>query len=266
MARVSIISNGKLVRSIELGAGEMIIGRGDDVSIQLKHPLISRKHARLYLTPAGYIIEDSGTKNGTFVAGRRVQRHRLDDGDEMEIADFILQYHAEGFVPIDSEMSTDTPAGVSGGGGGGGMVAKDRKQDRQKSPLEAYMEALKRGGTNATAAIPPEAMARLRDQARKKATPRLQVDQGEPIAMENRVTVVGWGPGNDIPLPGRWIWVGEAARITNEDLELTVEKLSFWCPVKVNGKKVKGATKVEFGDRIRVGKRVLIMHEGEAGF
>ncbi|MCP4873062.1 MAG: FHA domain-containing protein [Proteobacteria bacterium] len=261
MARVSIISNGKLVRSIELGAGEMVIGRGDDVSIQLKHPLISRKHARLYLTPAGYIIEDSGTKNGTFVAGRRIQRHRLDDGDEMEVADFILQYHAEGFVPIDAEMAVGDPAWMSGGGGGG-MVAKDR----QKSPLEAYMEALKQGGTNATAAIPPEAMARLRDQARKKATPRLQVDQGEPIAMENRVTVVGWGPGNDIPLPGRWIWVGEAARITNEDLELTVEKLSFWCPVKVNGKKIKGATKVEVGGRIRVGKCVLVMHEGEAGF
>jgi len=263
VARVSIISNGKLVRSIELGAGEMVIGRGDDVSIQLKHPLISRKHARLYLTPAGYIIEDSGTKNGTFVAGRRIQRHRLEDGDEMEIADFILQYHAEGFVPIDTEMSADAPA-VSGGGGG--MVAKDRKADRQKSPLEAYMEALKRGGTNATAAIPPEAMARLREQARKKATPRIQVDDGEPAPVENRVTVVGWGPGNDITLPGRWVWVGEAARITNEDQELTVEKLSFFCPVKVNGKKVKGATKVEFGDRIRVGKRVLILHEGDAGF
>ncbi len=264
MARVSIISNGKLIRSIELGAGEMVIGRGDDVSIQLKHPLISRRHARLYLTPAGYIIEDEGTKNGTFVAGRRVQRHRLEDGDEMEIADFILQYHAEGFVPIDSEMPP--PTSSPGAAGPVGMVAKDRKQDRAKSPLEAYMEALKRGGTNATAAIPPEAMARLRDQARKKATPRLQVDQDEPHAMEGRVTVVGWGPGNDVVLPGRWMWVGEAARITNEDLVLTVEKLSFWCPVKVNGKKIKGPTKIDFGDRIRVGKRVLIIHEGDPGF
>jgi hypothetical protein len=260
VARVSIISNGKLVRSVELGAGEMVIGRGDNVSIQLKHPLISRRHARMYLTPAGYIIEDEGTKNGTFVAGRRVQRHRLVDGDEIEIADFILQYHAEGFVPIDSEIS---PAGAPRGGG---MIARDRKADRQKSPLEAYMEALKRGGTNATAAIPPEAMARLREQARKKATPRLQVDEGKPSPMEGRMTIVGWGPGTDVTLQGRWIWVGEAARITNENLELTIEKLSFWCPVRVNGKKIKGLTKVEFGDRIRVGKRVLIIHEGEAGF
>jgi len=258
VARVSIISNGKLVRSIELGAGEMVIGRGDDVSIQLKHPLISRSHARLYLTPAGYIIEDQGTKNGTFVKGRRIQRHRLEDGDEMEIADFILQYHAEGFVPIDDDVPPPAPAG--------GMVAKDRKKDRQKSPLEAYMEALKRGGTNATAAIPPDAMARLREQARKKATPRLQVDDVEPAAMEDRVTIVGFGDGCTVKLSGRWLWVKEAASITNEDMVVTVEKLSFWCPVKVNGKAGKGPTQIEFGDKIRVGKRVLVVHAGDPGF
>ena len=157
LARLSIINNGQFVRSVELGAAEMVIGRGEDVSIQLRHPLISRRHARVSLTPAGYIVEDQGTKNGTFVKGRRIQRHRLEDGDELEIADFILQYHAEGFVPIDDEIPAK-PAG--------GLVAKDRKKST-KSPLEAYMEALKRGGTNATAAIPPEAMARLREQARK---------------------------------------------------------------------------------------------------
>ena len=258
MARVSIISNGKLVRSIELGAGEMAIGRGDDVAIQLKHPLISRKHARLYLTSAGYIVEDQGTKNGTFVKGRRIQRHRLEDGDEMEIADFILQYHAEGFVPIDDDVPPPAPAG--------GMVARDRRKDRQKSPLEAYMEALKRGGTNATAAIPPDAMARLREQARKKATPRLQIDAGEPVAMEDRVTIVGFGDGCTVRLPGRWAWVKEAASITNEDMKLTLERLSFWCPVKVNGKRLKGPTEIQFGDKVRVGKRVLVVHAGDPGF
>jgi hypothetical protein len=257
LARLSIINNGRLVRSVELGATEMIIGRGDDVAIQLRHPLISRQHARLYLTPAGYIVEDQGTKNGTFVKGRRIQRHRLKDGDELELADFILQYHAEGFVPIDDEVPAAKPAG--------GLVAKDRKKSGQ-SPLEAYMAALKRGGTNATAAIPPEAMARLREQARQKATPRLQIDQAEPLLLENRVTTLGWGQGCTIRLDGRWLWVKEAARITREDAALKVEKLTLWAPVKVNGKKVKGEVKLEFGDKIQIGKRFAVLMEGESAF
>ena len=260
MARLSIINNGQFVRSVELGAGEMVIGRGEDVSIQLRHPLISRRHARVYLTPAGYIVEDQGTKNGTFVKGRRVQRHRLMDGEELEIADFILQYHAEGFVPIDDDMPAARPAAASGG-----LVAKDRKKANQ-SPLEAYMEALKRGGTNATAAIPPEAMARLREQARKKATPRLKVDDLEPVSLDERVTTLGWSNVCTLRLSGRWLWVKEAARITREDAAIKLERLHWLVRVKVNGKKIKGEHKLEFGDRIQIGKRVAVLMEGEAAF
>jgi hypothetical protein len=257
MARLSIINEGRLVKTIELGAGEMIIGRGDDVAIQLKHPLISRRHARVYLTPAGYLVEDEGTKNGTFVRGRRVQRHRLQDGDEIEIADFLLQYHADGFVPMEDEV----PAG--------GMVSRDRQADKQKSPLEAYMEALKRGGHNATAAIPPEAMAQLRDEARAKATPRLAIDGAKPVALEDRVTLLGFGEGNTIQLQGRWIWVNTAAAIkrtvTEEKMTITVERTSFWCPVRVNGKKIKVA-EVNAGDKITVGKRTMEILAGDVAF
>jgi len=258
VARISIISNGKLVHSVELSAGEMYVGRGDDATIQLKHPLISRKHTRLYLTPAGYIVEDQGTKNGTFVGGRRVQRHRLVDGDEMAIADFILRYHADGFVPIDDTMPPPEPKK-------GGMVSGDRGKDAKKSPLEAYMDALKRGGNNATAAIPPAAMARLRDQARAKATPRLEIDGKEPIALEKEV-VLGWSDDCDIRFEGRWIWVGKAVKLRREDLETKLEKLSFWVPVRVNGDRIKGEVTVKPGDFIQVGKRKLKLLQGDAPF
>ncbi len=261
MARLAIINSGKLVKTIELGAGEMMIGRGDDVAIQLKHPLISRQHARVYLTPAGYVVEDQGTKNGTFVGGRRVQRHRLVDGDELEVADFILQYHAEGFVPVDDELPPEDarPAG--------GMVSRDRKADAAKSPLEAYMEALKRKGHNATTAISPDVMAEMRQKARAQATPRLQIDGAEALlTLEDRVTVVGFGEGNQVGLSGRWLWVNEAARFTREDAKVALERLSFFCPVKLNGAGLKKGTPVELkpGDQIRVGKRRIVLMEGEA--
>jgi hypothetical protein len=263
VARLAIINSGKLVKTIELGAGEMMIGRGDDVAIQLKHPLISRAHARVYLTPAGYLVEDQGTKNGTFVGGRRVQRHRLVDGDELEVADFILQYHADGFVPVDDELPPADPKPA----GGGGMVSGSRKSDAAKSPLEAYMEALKRKGHNATTAISPDVMAEMRLKARQQATPRLQVDGAEElITLENRVTLAGFGDGNQVQLTGRWLWINEAARFTREDVKVVIERISFWCPVKVNGSTIRSATPVEIkpGDRIKVGKRMLVLMEGEA--
>lgn len=259
MARISIISNGKHVQDVQLTAGEMYIGRGDDATIQLKHPLISRKHARLYLSPAGYIVEDQGTKNGTFVGGRRVQRHRLDDTDELEIADFILRYHSDGFVPEQDEMPPEEPKNA------GGMIAGDRKKDTKKSPLEAYMEALKRGGSNATAAIPPAAMARLREQARAKATPRVEVD-GQSYPLEKEAVICAFKAGSDIKLLGGWFWVNKAVKITREQMDVTIEGLSFWAPIKVNGDRIDGPTKVAPGDFIQVGKSKLKILEGEAPF
>lgn len=257
MARLAIISNGKVVNTIELSSGEMYVGRGDDVAIQLKHPLVSRKHAKVYLTSAGYVVEDEGTKNGTFVKGRRVQRHRLVDGDEIEIADFLLHYHADGFVPIDDEIPASAPSG---------MVSKDRKADQQKSPLQAYMDALKRGGQNATAAIPPEAMAKLREQARKKATPRLQLDGAQPVQLDNKESTLGWGDST-VRLPGSWLWVGPAARlIRQDDMSVRVEALTFWAWVRVNGIRVQ-AQVLQPNDVITVaGRARLTFLEGDAGF
>jgi len=257
VARISIISNGKLVQDVQLTAGEMYIGRGDDATIQLKHPLISRKHARLYLSPAGYIVEDQGTKNGTFVSGRRVQRHRLEDADELEIADFILRYHADGFVPEQDELPPEEPSA--------GMIAGDRKQDRAKSPLEAYMEALKRGGSNATAAIPPAAMARLREQARAKATPRLEID-GKPITLEKETMVGSFKDGADFRLKGGWFWVSDAIYVTRQNMDVTIENVSWWAPVRVNGDKIDGPTKINLGDFIQVGKSKIKLLEGDSPF
>lgn len=253
MARLSIINNGKLVKTVELGAGELYIGRGDDVSIQLKHPLISRKHARVYLTSAGYVVEDQGTKNGTFVKGRRVMRHRLDDADELEIADFILRYHADGFVPVDSEIPDEDKASLPSSPGG------------QKSPLEAYMEALKRGGSNATAAIPPEAMAKLREQARRKATPRIQVGDQEPVPFDQKVVTAGWSSKADLRLPGWWFWVSVAVRLVREDADVVVERGSFLVPIKKNGDSFKGGPIVP-GDMLEVAGKTISLLEGDPGF
>jgi hypothetical protein len=66
---------------------ELTIGRGEECSIMLPDRHVSRFHARISWSDAGYIVEDLGSKNGTHVNGRELEAPRiLDDGDEIQIA------------------------------------------------------------------------------------------------------------------------------------------------------------------------------------
>jgi hypothetical protein len=49
-----------------------LLGRDVTNDIVLGDPEVSRQHARLTQTPAGFILEDLGSTNGTFVNGERL--------------------------------------------------------------------------------------------------------------------------------------------------------------------------------------------------
>ncbi len=66
------------------------IGRSSRCDIRLNDHAISRHHADLKLYSDGSIyIEDRGSTNGTFVNGKRVDRHRLQPGDRLFLASRI---------------------------------------------------------------------------------------------------------------------------------------------------------------------------------
>jgi two-component system cell cycle response regulator len=65
---------------------EAVLGRGAKADILLDEPSVSREHARVSRDGEGdYFIEDLGSTNGTFLAGRPVQRSRLKSGDRLQI-------------------------------------------------------------------------------------------------------------------------------------------------------------------------------------
>ena len=66
---------------------DMIIGREEDCDIVLPSRQISRNHARIRRSGGRHILEDLGSKNGTFVNGRELtEPYTLQDGDEIQIA------------------------------------------------------------------------------------------------------------------------------------------------------------------------------------
>jgi DNA-binding response OmpR family regulator len=66
---------------------DMIIGREEDSDIVLPSRQVSRNHARIRRSGGRHILEDLGSKNGTFVNGRELtEPYPLQDGDEIQIA------------------------------------------------------------------------------------------------------------------------------------------------------------------------------------
>jgi S-DNA-T family DNA segregation ATPase FtsK/SpoIIIE len=53
--------------------GEHVIGRAGRVSVRLDHEDVSRRHARLEVSPDGVVVHDLGSKNGVRVAGERLR-------------------------------------------------------------------------------------------------------------------------------------------------------------------------------------------------
>ena len=65
------------------------LGRAADNEVVIRDPTVSRHHAELLGDPVhGYEIVDRGSRNGTFVNGRRVQRARLGPSDRI-----VIGYH-----------------------------------------------------------------------------------------------------------------------------------------------------------------------------
>ena len=55
-------------------SGEHVIGRDPDVEVRLDASTVSRRHARLVVTAERHVLEDFGSKNGTFAAASASRR------------------------------------------------------------------------------------------------------------------------------------------------------------------------------------------------
>ncbi len=70
-------------REVALRRGENLLGRVEAGAVWIESPSVSRRHARILIEEGLPILEDLGSKNGTYLRGERIQAPtRLSDGDE----------------------------------------------------------------------------------------------------------------------------------------------------------------------------------------
>ena len=69
-------------REIALREGENLLGRMDEGVAWFESPTVSRRHARIVVDGGKAVLEDLGSKNGTYLRGEKVTSPRpLADGD-----------------------------------------------------------------------------------------------------------------------------------------------------------------------------------------
>jgi pSer/pThr/pTyr-binding forkhead associated (FHA) protein len=75
--------------------GDVILGRGDDATLRLNDPAISRKHARIAMAAGEAHVNDLGSQNGTLVNGERICGSRvLVSTDVLSICAATLVFHS----------------------------------------------------------------------------------------------------------------------------------------------------------------------------
>jgi pSer/pThr/pTyr-binding forkhead associated (FHA) protein len=148
--------------------GELTIGREPDCTVVIADRQVSRYHARLTATPKGLLLEDLGSKNGTYINGKLVSEPTyLQDGDIIAVA--LVQ----NFVFLSSDATMPMESGVP--------VSLDRSTGRLR--LDARSRRVWVGQQEV---LPPLSAPQFR---------LLQIlydQQGKVVARQDLITAV-WG-------------------------------------------------------------------------
>ena len=95
MAKVILSVEGVTVKEVPLARERTTIGRKPDNDIRIDNLAISGDHAAIITMLNDSFLEDLDSTNGTYVNGRPVKKHFLQDGDVIELAKYRLKYVKE---------------------------------------------------------------------------------------------------------------------------------------------------------------------------
>jgi pSer/pThr/pTyr-binding forkhead associated (FHA) protein len=87
---------GRSGETFPVDSERMNIGRSPDAEVFLDDVTVSRNHALMVRRRDGLYIDDLGSLNGTYVNRRRIESHKLADGDELQIGKYKLTYLERG--------------------------------------------------------------------------------------------------------------------------------------------------------------------------
>ncbi len=102
MPKLSLLLGRKTMQVYDLEKDRILVGREEDTDIVIDNASVSRKHAEFRREGDGWVVQDLGSSNGTFLNGTKLEAATpIKAGDEVGFGKFsILFEKAVGEVPV----------------------------------------------------------------------------------------------------------------------------------------------------------------------
>jgi len=108
MASVIVTTGDQEGEFLPLGRRTSVIGRAENLPLQIRDDLISRKHLRIKFDEqtGDYFAEDTGSHNGVYINNRRIAaKTLLAEGDMILIGTATLMFTQKDFDDKDSALT-----------------------------------------------------------------------------------------------------------------------------------------------------------------
>ncbi len=107
MASIIITTGDQKGEFLPLGRRISVIGRAENLPLQIRDDLVSRKHLRIRFEEetGDYFAEDMGSHNGVYINNKRIaEKTRLAEGDMILIGTTLLMFTQKDFDDKDSAL------------------------------------------------------------------------------------------------------------------------------------------------------------------
>jgi pSer/pThr/pTyr-binding forkhead associated (FHA) protein len=118
MPKLTLLLGRRTLQAYDFKQESIIVGRDDGADVVIDNPSVSRRHAEIRLTDDGWVVEDLGSSNGTYMGGQKIEHpHSIGLGDEIGFGKFSIIFGkalGEGEVPVARPAPTfdrPTPSG-----------------------------------------------------------------------------------------------------------------------------------------------------------
>ncbi len=112
MPKIFVLSGPDVGMSFEVQDGAKL-GRASECAVPLRHASVSRVHAHLELDGGTWWVVDEGSRNGLLVAGQKVLRTPVADGEEFQLGEVLLRFRLASATatahPRASDLADDQP-------------------------------------------------------------------------------------------------------------------------------------------------------------
>jgi len=96
MAMLRILSGDMSGQTVDLQGATIVVGRHPTCDIRVPDDTVSRRHAQIVADADGYVVEDLGSRNGTFLNGRKVTGpERLSHLDKISIFNTAVEFRED---------------------------------------------------------------------------------------------------------------------------------------------------------------------------